>query len=63
MTSPRTVTASQPQPDLPGQTVVVLGGSAGIGLETARRARNHDVWHARISPLLLSGNDRSRNYT
>jgi NAD(P)-dependent dehydrogenase (short-subunit alcohol dehydrogenase family) len=26
-------------PGLPGQTVVVIGGSAGIGLETARRAR------------------------
>jgi NAD(P)-dependent dehydrogenase (short-subunit alcohol dehydrogenase family) len=26
-------------PDLAGQTVVVIGGSAGIGLETARRAR------------------------
>src|SRR5262245_65201950 len=26
-------------PDLNGQTVVVLGGSAGIGLATARRAR------------------------
>jgi NAD(P)-dependent dehydrogenase (short-subunit alcohol dehydrogenase family) len=26
-------------PSLAGQTVVVLGGSAGIGLETARRAR------------------------
>jgi NAD(P)-dependent dehydrogenase (short-subunit alcohol dehydrogenase family) len=25
--------------NLPGQTVVVIGGSAGIGLETARRAR------------------------
>ena len=25
--------------DLDGQTVVVIGGSAGIGLETARRAR------------------------
>jgi NAD(P)-dependent dehydrogenase (short-subunit alcohol dehydrogenase family) len=31
------VTASSPQ--LPGQTVVVIGGSAGIGLATARRAR------------------------
>ena len=29
----------QRQPELPGQTVVVLGGSAGIGLQTARRAR------------------------
>jgi NAD(P)-dependent dehydrogenase (short-subunit alcohol dehydrogenase family) len=26
-------------PELTGQTVVVIGGSAGIGLETARRAR------------------------
>ncbi|HEY2716900.1 MAG TPA: SDR family oxidoreductase [Solirubrobacterales bacterium] len=26
-------------PELEGQTVVVIGGSAGIGLETARRAR------------------------
>ncbi len=29
----------QPEPVLLGQTVVVIGGSAGIGLETARRAR------------------------
>ena len=29
----------QRQPELAGQTVVVIGGSAGIGLETARRAR------------------------
>jgi NAD(P)-dependent dehydrogenase (short-subunit alcohol dehydrogenase family) len=28
------------QPELNGQTVVVIGGSAGIGLETARRARS-----------------------
>jgi NAD(P)-dependent dehydrogenase (short-subunit alcohol dehydrogenase family) len=27
------------EPELHGQTVVVIGGSAGIGLETARRAR------------------------
>jgi len=27
------------EPDLLGQTVVVIGGSSGIGLETARRAR------------------------
>jgi NAD(P)-dependent dehydrogenase (short-subunit alcohol dehydrogenase family) len=30
---------AQRQPELLGQTVVVIGGSAGIGLETARRAR------------------------
>jgi NAD(P)-dependent dehydrogenase (short-subunit alcohol dehydrogenase family) len=28
------------QPEMLGQTVVVIGGSAGIGLETARRARS-----------------------
>ena len=27
------------EPQLAGQTVVVIGGSAGIGLETARSAR------------------------
>jgi NAD(P)-dependent dehydrogenase (short-subunit alcohol dehydrogenase family) len=30
-----------PERDLLGQTVVVIGGSAGIGLETARLARAH----------------------
>ena len=38
-----TATASsfmQRQPALAGQTVVVIGGTAGIGLETARRARS-----------------------
>jgi NAD(P)-dependent dehydrogenase (short-subunit alcohol dehydrogenase family) len=29
----------EPEPGLRGQTVVVIGGSAGIGFETARRAR------------------------
>jgi NAD(P)-dependent dehydrogenase (short-subunit alcohol dehydrogenase family) len=28
------------EPELAGQTVVVIGGSSGIGLETARRARS-----------------------
>ena len=27
------------KPELAGQTVVVIGGSSGIGLETARLAR------------------------
>ena len=34
-----TAASSRPEPELRGQTVVVIGGSAGIGLETARRAR------------------------
>src|SRR3954468_15417973 len=32
--------AAARQPQLLGQTVVVIGGSAGIGLETARSARS-----------------------
>ena len=39
MTSRTTSVAAQREPELLGQTVVVIGGSAGIGLETARRAR------------------------
>jgi short-subunit dehydrogenase involved in D-alanine esterification of teichoic acids len=39
MTTATTAVSSQREPDLLGQTVVVIGGSAGIGLETARRAR------------------------
>jgi len=34
-----TVTPIRREPELLGQTVVVIGGSAGIGLETGRRAR------------------------
>jgi NADPH:quinone reductase-like Zn-dependent oxidoreductase len=38
--STATIASSNPgEPELVGQTVVVIGGSAGIGLETARRAR------------------------
>lgn len=33
------VAATQREPELAGQTVVVIGGSAGIGLETARLVR------------------------
>ena len=39
----------QRQPELLGQTVVVIGGSAGIGLETARRARGEGA------KLILTG--------
>jgi NAD(P)-dependent dehydrogenase (short-subunit alcohol dehydrogenase family) len=37
--STATTASIQREPELLGQTVVVIGGSAGIGLETARRAR------------------------
>jgi len=38
MTGAATPVSTQREPELAGQTVVVIGGSAGIGLETARRA-------------------------
>ena len=39
MTSATTALSTRREPELLGQTVVVIGGSAGIGLETARKAR------------------------
>ena len=39
MTSTTTPVPLRREPELAGQTVVVIGGSAGIGLETARRAK------------------------
>jgi NAD(P)-dependent dehydrogenase (short-subunit alcohol dehydrogenase family) len=39
MTTETTPVSSQRGPELLGQIVVVIGGSSGIGLETARRAR------------------------
>ena len=39
MSASTTTSSIQREPELQGQTVVVIGGSAGIGLETARRAR------------------------
>jgi NAD(P)-dependent dehydrogenase (short-subunit alcohol dehydrogenase family) len=41
-------------PELLGQTVVLIGGSAGIGLETARRAR------AEGADVVLTGRDPER---
>ena len=39
MTTTTIPVPTQHEPQLVGQTVVLIGGSAGIGLETARRAR------------------------
>ena len=41
-------------PQLLGQTVVLIGGSAGIGLETARRARSEGA------DVILTGRDLER---
>ena len=42
------------EPELSGQTVVLIGGSAGIGLETARRAR------AAGADVVVTGRDPHR---
>jgi NAD(P)-dependent dehydrogenase (short-subunit alcohol dehydrogenase family) len=50
----QSVPAPAREPELLGQTVVVIGGSAGIGLETARRAR------AEGAEVILAGRNRER---
>jgi NAD(P)-dependent dehydrogenase (short-subunit alcohol dehydrogenase family) len=54
MTSTATRAAGQREQELAGQTVVVIGGSAGIGRETARRAR------AEGAEVILTGRDPVR---
>ena len=54
MTSAATAVSAQRGPELAGQTVVVIGGSAGIGLETARRAR------AEGADVILTGRNPDR---
>jgi NAD(P)-dependent dehydrogenase (short-subunit alcohol dehydrogenase family) len=45
---------TQREPELAGQTVVVIGGSSGIGLETARRGR------AKGADVILTGRNPDR---
>ena len=52
-TGPKPV-VPQREPELAGQTVVLIGGSAGIGLETARRAR------AEGADVILTGRNPDR---
>src|SRR5262245_28280141 len=54
MTTATTAVSAQRAPELLGQTVVVIGGSAGIGLETARRAR------AEGASVILTGRNPER---
>jgi NAD(P)-dependent dehydrogenase (short-subunit alcohol dehydrogenase family) len=54
MTSATTPVSNQREPELVGQIVVVIGGSAGIGLETARRAR------AEGADVIITGRDPDR---
>lgn len=54
MSTATNMSSIQREPELLGQIVVVLGGSAGIGLETARRAR------AEGAKLILTGRNPER---
>jgi NAD(P)-dependent dehydrogenase (short-subunit alcohol dehydrogenase family) len=54
MTTATTGSSSLREPQLLGQTVVVIGGSSGIGFETARRAR------AEGADVILTGRNPER---
>ena len=54
MTTATAVSLTQRPPELLGQTVILIGGSSGIGLETARRAR------AEGANVILTGRDPER---
>jgi NAD(P)-dependent dehydrogenase (short-subunit alcohol dehydrogenase family) len=54
MTTETSAPRAAPEPELVGQTVVLIGGSAGIGLETARRARQEGA------EVVLVGRDPER---
>jgi NAD(P)-dependent dehydrogenase (short-subunit alcohol dehydrogenase family) len=54
MTSTSAPALSRREPELAGQTVVVIGGSSGIGMETARRAR------AEAADIILTGRNPDR---
>ncbi len=54
MATATVMAAVRREPELLGQTVVVVGGSAGIGLETARRAR------AEGARVILTGRNAER---
>jgi NAD(P)-dependent dehydrogenase (short-subunit alcohol dehydrogenase family) len=54
MTTEGTTASTAREPELLGQTVVLIGGSAGIGLETARRAR------AEGADVILTGRNPER---
>lgn len=54
MSTGTTASPTQRDPELLGQTVVLIGGSAGIGLETARRATTEGA------KVILTGRDPER---
>lgn len=55
MTNATNSDSSQREPALLNQIVVLIGGTAGIGLETARRARSVRAPTSSSSAGILSG--------
>ena len=54
MTTAATAISTHRDPELLGQTIIVIGGTGGIGLETARRAR------AEGASVILTGRNSER---
>jgi NAD(P)-dependent dehydrogenase (short-subunit alcohol dehydrogenase family) len=54
MSTEITAAATQREPELAGQAIVLIGGSAGIGLETARQARQEGA------EVILTGRNPER---
>ena len=54
MSTETTAASATREPELLGQTVIAIGGSAGIGLETARRARREGA------DVVLTGRNADR---
>jgi len=52
MTTATDVSATVREPALLGQTVLVIGGSAGIGLATTHLARAEGAHHICLRPAL-----------
>lgn len=54
MTTANTISPPLREPQFLGQTVVVVGGSSGIGLETARRVRAEGADVAALAVHLMT---------
>ena len=54
MTTRPAISSARHEPELPGQTAIMIGGSSGIGLQTARRAR------AEGADVILTGRNPGR---
>ncbi len=54
MTTRPAISPAQHEPERPGRTAIMIGGSSGVGLETTRRAR------AEGAHVILTGRNPGR---